>query len=92
MEFIFLTIVPCLDISTEPLTKFVVTITGSISGVKPTAVAIAKIKALIQSPLVSPLIMKTSGAMIAVMVINNLEMFLIPTSKVVSLMSFLEIS
>ena len=83
---------PFLDISIEPLTKLVVTITGNISGVKPTAVAIEKINALTQSPFVKPLIMKTSGAIIAVMIINNLETFLMPTSKAVFLTSLCEIS
>ncbi len=83
--------VPCFDISTEPLTRLLVTITGSISGVKPTAVAIAKIKALNQSPLVKPLIKNTRGAITAVIVNKSSEMCLIPTSNVVSLILFLEI-
>ena len=84
--------VPCLDISSEPLTKLLVTITGNISGVSPTAVAIENSKALSQLPLVKPLMTKTKGAMIAVIVNNNLEIFLIPTSKLVSLTSLFEIS
>ena len=80
--------VSCLAISTDPLTKLLVTITGNISGVKPTAVAIAKIKAFSQSPLVKSLIKNTSGAITAVMISNILETFLIPMSKVVSLFLF----
>ena len=92
MEFIFLTMVPFFDISIEPLTRLVVTITGSISGVSPTAVAIENISALIQSPLVIPLIINTKGAIIAVMMINNFETFLIPMSNVVFFTSLCEIS
>ena len=81
--------VSCLAISTDPLTRLLVTITGSISGVSPTAVAIAKINALSQSPLVKPLIKNTRGAITAVIINKIFETFLIPISKVVSLFLFL---
>ncbi len=48
-------------IATAPLDRHTVTIIGSISGVRPTATASAKKKACTQSPLVRPLMTKTSG-------------------------------
>ena len=82
-----MTMVWCLLISRLPRTRLVVTMTGNISGVRPTAVAMAKIKASVQLPLVKPLTTRTRGAMMAVMVKSSLEMFLIPVSKVVSFIS-----
>ena len=46
-----------------PLERQTATIMGSISGVSPTATARAKKNASFQSPLVSPLMTKTSGTM-----------------------------
>jgi len=48
--------------NTAPLASVEVTIIGSISGVRPTAMARANNKASIQSPLVKPLMKNTSGA------------------------------
>ena len=51
--------------ASAPLERQTETIMGSISGVRPTATAIAKKKALFQSCLVNPLMRKTSGTITA---------------------------
>src|SRR5674476_224613 len=56
-----LTITFCLESSTAPLASVVVTIIGSISGVKPTATDNANSDASSQSPFVNPLISNTTG-------------------------------
>ena len=83
MALTFFIIVPSLAISREPLTKLVVTIMGNISGVKPTAVAIANINASTQSPFVNPLIRKTVGVMTNIKRISTHVVLLIPVSKLV---------
>ena len=83
IELIFLITVPFFAILEAPLTRLVVTIIGSISGVNPTATDKPNRKASIQSPLVSPLITMTVGAMIAINLIKMNEVFLIPNSKFV---------
>jgi hypothetical protein len=50
-----------LDRTIAPFERQTVTIIGSISGVMPTATAIAKKNASFQSPLVIPLMRKTRG-------------------------------
>ncbi len=66
-----------------PFAILLVTIIGNISGVSPTATAIAKKKACDQSPLVIPLIKKTIGNRIITIRINSLLTFAIPLSKAV---------
>ena len=51
------------DMAMAPRDRHTVTIMGSISGVMPTATAMAKKKASVQLCLVRPLIRKTSGTM-----------------------------
>lgn len=48
--------------NTAPLARVEVTIIGSISGVRPTAIDSANNSASVQSPLVNPLMNSTSGA------------------------------
>ena len=61
MALIRLTMTFLRLIASAPLDRQTVTIIGSISGVRPTATATAKKNASPQSPLVSPLMTKTSG-------------------------------
>ncbi len=65
MAFSRLTITFLRLIASAPLARHTETIMGSISGVRPTATAIAKKNALSQSCFVKPLMKKTSGTMIA---------------------------
>ena len=65
--------VPFFAITLAPLTKFVVTIIGNISGVRPTATDKPNRKASSQSPLVNPLITITVGAIKAMNLINNMD-------------------
>ena len=73
-----------LDMDTAPLARQVVTIMGSISGVSPTAMEMPKRKASNQSPLVSPLMTKTTGTMTNIKRISTQEMALTPLVKLVS--------
>ena len=84
MEFRFLIIVFFSDIVTAPLAKEAVTIMGSISGVKPTAIEMANRNASIQFPLVKPLMNNTMGTMASINRINTQETELTPFSKLVS--------
>ena len=68
---------------TAPLAKLAVTIIGNISGVRPTATAIAKKKAC-QSPFVNPLMRRTIGAIISMNVIKSQLTLFTPLSKLVS--------
>lgn len=61
--------------------SFFITIIGSISGVKPTATAMAKKKALLQSPFVKPFIRKTNGKRIITIRSNNLLTLANPKSN-----------
>src|ERR1035437_915592 len=61
MEFSRLTITFLRLMASAPLERQTETIIGSISGVRPTATAIAKKKASFQSCLVKPLMRKTRG-------------------------------
>ncbi|CRG01167.1 Uncharacterised protein [Streptococcus pneumoniae] len=69
---------------TAPLAKLAVTIIGNISGVRPTATAIAKKKASCQSPFVNPLMRRTIGAIISMNVIKSQLTLFTPLSKLVS--------
>ncbi len=66
-----------------PLARQTETIMGSISGVRPTATAMAKKKALFQSCLVRPLMRKTSGTITAINWIISQVKRLRPRSKLV---------
>ena len=77
-------IVPPLAILVAPLTKLVVTIIGSISGVSPTATERPNSNASSQSPLVKLLIRKITVVIITVNFIKRYEVFRIPRSKLVS--------
>ena len=88
MEFRFLTIVCFLLMETAPLDKQVVTIIGSISGVKPTAMEIPNKNASSQSPFVRPLIRNTSGTMTSMKRISTQDTALTPFVKFVSTASF----
>ena len=66
-----------------PLDRHTVTIIGSISGVRPTATARAKKNASFQSPLVRPLMTKTSGTMTSMKRIISQVNWLTPLSKLV---------
>ena len=72
-------------IATAPRARFALTIIGSISGVRPTATASAKVRALSQSPLVSPLIMKTTGTITNMNLISSQLTLATPRSKLVSM-------
>src|ERR1051325_3621243 len=61
MELSFLTMTFFLDIASAPLERQTETIIGNISGVRPTATAIAKKKASFQLCLNRPLMRKTIG-------------------------------
>ena len=61
MALIRLTITFLRLMASAPFDRQTVTIIGSISGVSPTATAMAKKKASAQLPLVSPLMTKTRG-------------------------------
>ncbi len=65
MALIRLTMTCFLPIETAPFDRQIVTIIGSISGVRPTATATAKKKASPHEPFVRPLIRKTSGTITA---------------------------
>src|ERR1035437_4514347 len=67
-----------------PLERLTVTIMGSISGVSPTATAIANRIASNQSCLLSPLIRKTAGTITAMKPIISQVNLLTPLSKLVS--------
>lgn len=72
-------------IATAPRARFALTIIGSISGVRPTATASANVSALSQSPLVSPLIMNTTGTMTNMKRISSQLTLATPRSKLVSI-------
>ena len=84
MEFKFFTMVCFLLMETAPFARQVVTIMGSISGVKPTAMEMPNKKASNQSPLVMPLMKNTSGTMTIIKRISTHETALTPLVKLVS--------
>ena len=69
---------------TAPLARQVVTIMGSISGVRPTAMEIPNKKASSQSFLVKPLMKNTKGTMTTIKRIRTQETALTPRVKLVS--------
>src|SRR5271155_1339574 len=68
-------------IASAPFERQTETIMGSISGVRPTATASAKKKALFQSCLVKPLIRKTRGTITAMSLIMSQVKRLRPWSQ-----------
>ncbi len=78
-------IVPAIarDIATAPRARLAVTTIGSISGVRPTATAIAKRKASFQPPLTNPFSRKTTGTMTNMNRISTQVTRLTPLSKLV---------
>ncbi len=70
--------------ATAPFARQVDTIIGSISGVRPTAIEMAKSAADIQLPFVNPLIKNTMGTMTSIKRMSTHEIELIPFSKLVS--------
>ncbi len=83
MELSCLTMTFLVDMAMAPLDRHTVTIMGSISGVRPTATAMAKRKACCQSCLVKPLMKKTRGTMTAMKRIISQVKLLMPRSKLV---------
>ncbi len=73
----------CRDMETAPLASVEVMIMGSISGVRPTAMLIAKSRACAQSPFATPLIRKTMGTMTSIMRTKRLLTEETPRSKLV---------
>ena len=73
-----------LLMDTAPLARQVVTIMGSISGVRPTAMEMPKRKASSQSPLVRPLMKKTRGTITSIKRISTQETAFTPLVKLVS--------
>ena len=84
MELRFLTMVCFLLMDTAPLARQVVTIMGSISGVSPTAMEMAKRNASSQSPLVMPLMKKTRGTITSIKRMSTQETAFTPLVKLVS--------
>ena len=84
MELRFLTMVCFLLMETAPLARQVVTIMGSISGVRPTAMEMPKRKASSQSPLVMPLMKNTRGTITVINRISTQETAFTPLVKLVS--------
>jgi hypothetical protein len=76
-----LTITFWRDITTAPLASVAVTIIGSISGVRPTAIDSANSAASHQSPLATPLITSTSGAITSMKRISTQLTRLMPAWK-----------
>ena len=83
MEFSRLTMTFLRDIAKAPLERQTDTIMGSISGVRPTATAMAKKNACHQSCLVNPLIKKTKGTITIMKRIISQVNRLMPLSKAV---------
>ncbi len=84
MAFRRLTITFLRAMSSAPLDRLTVTIMGSISGVSPTATAMANRNASSQLCLLSPLIRKTSGTITAMKRIISQVNLLTPRSKLVN--------
>ena len=76
-----LTMVFCLDISTAPFAMVVVTMTGSISGVMPTAMVMAKMMESHRSSLVNRLIARIMGSITSMKRISSLLISSMPFSK-----------
>ena len=73
-----------LLMATAPLARHVVTIMGSISGVRPTAMLMANRPASSQLPFVTPLIKKTNGTITIIKRMSTHETLLTPLEKLVS--------
>ncbi len=84
MELSFLTMTFFLAIASAPLERQTETIIGSISGVRPTATAIAKKKDSFQSCFTKPLMKKTIGTITSMNVSMSQTNFFTPLSKAVS--------
>ncbi len=84
MAFRRLTTTLRFAMATAPRARLVVTTIGSISGVRPTATATAKVTASAQSPLVRPLTANTSGTITSMKRISRKLTFFTPASKLVS--------
>ena len=69
---------------TAPLARQVVTIMGSISGVRPTAMEMPNKKASNQSPLVMPLMKNTRGTIMSINRMSTQETAFTPLVKLVS--------
>src|SRR5450830_1375789 len=82
-----LTITFLRDNATAPLANVEVTIIGSISGVRPTAIETAYRKASTQSPLVKPFMKKTTGVMTNMKRINSQLTLLTPDWNAVGVRS-----
>ena len=72
------------DMDIAPLARQVVTIIGSISGVRPTATEMANRNAPSQSPLVRPLMKNTTGTITSMKRIRTQETAFTPFVKLVS--------
>ena len=83
MESSFLMMTFLCDMSTAPLARQVVTSMGSISGVRPTAMEMAKSSASSQLFLVRPLMRKTAGTMTSMKRMRSHETLCTPLSKAV---------
>ena len=81
MEFRRFTITRFRDMAIAPFARLIVTSIGSISGVRPTATAVANNKASNQSPLINPLMRKTAGTITAMNLIMSQINCLMPLSK-----------
>ncbi len=71
-------------IASAPLARLAVTISGSISGVRPTATEIANRNASRKLPLSHQLIAKTTGTITAMIRISSHDTLFTPRSKLVS--------
>ncbi|OQA15260.1 MAG: hypothetical protein BWY62_00693 [Firmicutes bacterium ADurb.Bin356] len=81
------TITWCLDIVSAPLAKVEVIITGSISGVRPTATLTENSSALGQLPFASTFIRNTTGTITNIMRRRRLLIESTPRSKLVFALS-----
>ena len=84
MAFRRLTMTFLRDIARAPLERLTVTIIGSISGVSPTATAMANRNASSQLCLLSPLMRNTAGTITAMKRIISQVNLLTPKSKLVN--------
>ena len=83
MALMFFTMTSWRDISVAPRARQVVTMTGSICGVMPTAMEIENSSASSQSPLVRPFTTNTIGHITSMNATSTRETAATPTSKLV---------
>ena len=88
MALSLLTIVFFLDISTAPFAIVEAMMTGSISGVSPTAMVIENMREFHQSLLVNRLIRSTTGTMITIILMRRLLTLSTPFSKLFLVCTF----